>query len=66
MRALTGAVSSFRVTGRELQVGCQQQTAEGAHSVHQGADPRAGGRVRPPQLPDAATALRDRRQPGPD
>lgn len=64
--ALTGAVSSFRVTGWELQVGCRQQTAEGAHSLHQGANPGAGGRVCPPQLSNATAALRDCCQLGPD
>lgn len=61
----TCVVFGFRVPGRELQVRREQQTQEGEDGVHQGADPRAGGRVRPPQLPNQTKALRDRRQPRP-
>lgn len=43
----------------------ERQTAQGEDGLHQGADPRAGGRVRPPQLPDPTTTLRDRRQSRP-
>src|SRR4029434_10180652 len=55
----------FRLPGRELQGGPEQQAPEGAHGLHQGADPRAGVGVRPPQLPDPPAPLRDRRQPRP-
>lgn len=51
---------SCRVSGR------QQQAQEGAHSLHQGADPRTGVRVRSPQLPDPSETLRNRCQPRPD
>lgn len=65
MELKTCVVFGFRVPGRELQVRREQQTQEGEDGVHQGADPRAGGRVRSPQLPNPAKALRDRRQPRP-
>lgn len=65
MEQKTCVVFGFRVPGRELQVRREQQTQEGEDGVHQGADPRAGGRVRPPQLPNQTKALRDRRQPRP-
>lgn len=51
---------SCRASGR------QQQTQEGAHGLHQGADPRTGVRVRSPQLPDPTETLRNRCQPRPD
>lgn len=61
----TCVVFGFRVPGWELQVRREQQAQEGEDGVHQGADPGAGGRVRPPQLPNQAKALRDCRQPRP-
>lgn len=54
----------FRVPRWELQIGCEQQAKEGADGVHQRADSRTGGRIRPSQLFDQTEAVRNRSEPG--
>lgn len=54
----------LRVPRWELQIGCEQQAKEGADSVHQRANSRTGGRIRPSQLFDQTEAVRNRRKPG--
>ncbi|XP_069916737.1 homeobox protein MOX-1 isoform X1 [Oryctolagus cuniculus] len=54
-----------RHPGQPWEVGRQQQSPQGEDGLHQGAAAGAGGRVRAPQLPDAAPEIRDRREPGP-
>lgn len=54
----------LRVPRWELQIRREQQTKKGEDGVHQRADSRTGGRVRPSQLLDQTEALRNRREPG--
>lgn len=54
----------LRVPRWELQIGCEQQAKEGADSIHERANSRTGGRIRPSQLFDQTQAVRNRRKPG--
>lgn len=63
-KILSFSLFLLRVPRWELQIGCEQQAKEGADSVHQRANSRTGGRIRPSQLFDQTEAVRNRRKPG--
>ena len=54
-----------RLPDEPLQAGPVGQAAQGAHGLHQAADPGTGERVQCAQLPHQAQALRDRCRPQP-